>query len=701
MLVAPRVTYPGVYIQEVESDVRTIIGVDTATTAFVGRTKRGPVNEAIVINSYADFDRIFGGLWLQSALGYAVRDFFLNGGIKAVIVRLFNAPAEPSPTSILAAIKNLADTFNGVKQAAAMAVFQAAKAVVDAPGSTIAKVVDAAKQNAGDAAIHDTPLKKEGADAVLKAATDAATLIPVKAVITIDPTLAAARAVLEAAKLAQEKKADVAVAAEAKAKEVEKQVTDAGLDPATSPSVSAANAVSAAIKAAPAKLDIDLSPIVTAANQNAKLLSLVAADEGAWGNNLTVRVTDVDAKVRSKVAKLYKVNEADLFNLLIRDSSTGVVEEFPNVTAGADPSQPRQLKKVLEKDSKLVRLDDASPNARPESHPAPNGRNNVWTSPATFSQVEDTGQAGDGLNLTSNNFTEGEADKKGIFALEKADIFNLLCIPPFDGDDVSTMQDVIKDVWDTAVAYCEKRRAMLVVDPPSAWDKKKAVDGSPSEVLTVHENAALYFPRIRKSNSLRDNQIEEFVPCGVVAGIMARTDATRGVWKAPAGLDATLRGVTDLKVPLTDLENGELNPLAVNCLRTMPAVGPVVWGARTTVGDDRLASQWKYVPVRRTALYIEESLFRAIQWAVFEPNDEPLWSQLRLNIGVFMHGLFRQGAFQGQSPQEAYVVQCDSSTTTQADIDKGIVNIVVGFAPLKPAEFVVIYIKQLAGQLAA
>jgi hypothetical protein len=186
----------------------------------------------------------------------------------------------------------------------------------------------------------------------------------------------------------------------------------------------------------------------------------------------------------------------------------------------------------------------------------------------------------------------------------------------------------------------------------------------------------------------------------VVAGIMARTDTTRGVWKAPAGLEATIRGVHSLIVPLTDAENGELNPLGVNCLRTMPAVGHIVWGARTRKGDDRLADQWKYLPVRRTALYIEESLYRGTQWAVFEPNDEPLWSQLRLNIGVFMHGLFRQGAFQGQSPKEAYFVKCDSTTTTQADIDRGIVNIVVGFAPLKPAEFVVIYIQQITGDLA-
>jgi uncharacterized protein len=194
--------------------------------------------------------------------------------------------------------------------------------------------------------------------------------------------------------------------------------------------------------------------------------------------------------------------------------------------------------------------------------------------------------------------------------------------------------------------------------------------------------------------------VRDFAPSGAIAGVIARTDLQRGVWKAPAGLEATINGVMGLGVKLTDAENGELNPLGVNCLRTMPAAGTVIWGARTMVGDDRLASQWKYLPVRRLALFIEESLYRGTQWAVFEPNDEPLWSQLRLNLGVFMHDLFRQGAFQGQSPKEAYFVQCDSTTTTQSDIDRGIVNVVVGFAPLKPAEFVVLYIQQIAGQLA-
>jgi uncharacterized protein len=186
-----------------------------------------------------------------------------------------------------------------------------------------------------------------------------------------------------------------------------------------------------------------------------------------------------------------------------------------------------------------------------------------------------------------------------------------------------------------------------------------------------------------------------------VAGLWARTDGTRGVWKAPAGTAATLTGVQKLEYKLTDPENGVLNPVAINCLRNFPIYGPVCWGARTLNGADQMADQWKYIPVRRLALYIEESLYRGTQWVVFEPNDTPLWAQIRLNVGAFMQTLFRQGAFQGSTPQQAYFVQCDATTNPQASINLGIVNIVVGFAPLNPAEFVVITIQQMAGQVAA
>ena len=278
-----------------------------------------------------------------------------------------------------------------------------------------------------------------------------------------------------------------------------------------------------------------------------------------------------------------------------------------------------------------------------------------------------------------------------------------MCIPPATRDG-----DTASEIYQNALKICNDKRAILIVDSPVSWGEinssgavNKAIKELGNIGITgdVARNAVIYFPRVMQKDPNRDNQIDTFVPCGIMAGIMAKTDTTRGVWKSPAGIDAGLQGVVGLQVKLSDSENGRLNPLGINCLRSFPVTGQVVWGARTLRGADMLADEYKYLAVRRTALFIEESLYRATQWVVFEPNDEPLWSQIRLNIGAFMHNLFRQGAFQGKTPKEAYLVKCDKETTTQNDINLGIVNILVAFAPLKPAEFVVIRIQQMIGQI--
>ena len=246
---------------------------------------------------------------------------------------------------------------------------------------------------------------------------------------------------------------------------------------------------------------------------------------------------------------------------------------------------------------------------------------------------------------------------------------------------------------------------MLIVDPPAEWGDNFAVDDPIGKLTGLNfsaddmRNAAIYFPRVKAADPLSKGQQATFVPCGLIAGAMAATDARRGVWKAPAGLDAGLSGIDGLATSLTNQENGVLNQIGINCLRSFPIYGNVIWGTRTLRGADQMADEYKYIPVRRLALFIEESLFRGTQWVVFEPNDEPLWAQIRLNVGSFMHNLFVQGAFQGQTPAAAYFVKCDKETTTQNDIDLGIVNIHVGFAPLKPAEFVVLQIQQIAGNI--
>lgn len=313
-------------------------------------------------------------------------------------------------------------------------------------------------------------------------------------------------------------------------------------------------------------------------------------------------------------------------------------------------------------------------------------------------------RSSDGKQFVSDKTIIGDAAGNksggtGIHALDSIDYFNILCIPPFNKKNT-----VSNTVYRNALKYCERRRAILIIDPPCRWTKNHAgklpnVDELEKIVGNLrHANAALYFPQIRAPDPLDGDNIRTFVPCGAVAGIIARTDDTRGVWKAAAGIESNIRGVTELDLTLTDKENGLLNERGVNCIRAIPPAGIVIWGARTLIRKEcknDAAHFWKYLPVRRTALFIEESLYRGTKWTVFERNDEPLWAKIRFSVSAFMSHLFRSGAFQGRKQSDAYFVKCDSETTTPEDVRNGIVNIHVGFAPLRPAEFVVIKIQQM------
>src|SRR5689334_20300456 len=284
----------------------------------------------------------------------------------------------------------------------------------------------------------------------------------------------------------------------------------------------------------------------------------------------------------------------------------------------------------------------------------------------------------------------------GFFALDKVDLFNLMVLPGDREVDENTYRQIVGP----ASIYCNDHRAFLVLDAPDSWTNNNLPVADATAVntfraLVVKDHSAVFYPKVQYS----DAGIKKLIgPSGIIAGLMARTDSQRGVWKAPAGTEAALLGILDLELNLTDLENGVLNKLGVNCLRKFPT-GIVNWGARTLDGSDDIGSEWKYIPIRRLALFLEESLFRGTKWVVFEPNDEPLWASIRLNLNAFMLSLFRQGAFQGSTPDKAFFVKCDAETTTQNDRNLGIVNIEVGFAPLKPAEFVVIKIQQIAGDL--
>jgi uncharacterized protein len=291
-------------------------------------------------------------------------------------------------------------------------------------------------------------------------------------------------------------------------------------------------------------------------------------------------------------------------------------------------------------------------------------------------------------------------------SLDNVEIFNLLLVPGV----------VDNEVISTALSFAERKRAFAILDPPPQAPASGASNAHPSPIqywmtglggsssgymLPTSQNGAIYFPYLVSTDPITGRSIP-VAPSGFVAGIYAQTDADRGVWKAPAGLAAIVKNTTGPVASgvLNDPQQGVLNLDSIDCLRTFSGVGTVVWGARTLVASNTAFQQSMYVPVRRMTLFIEQTLLANLRWVVFEPNDEPLWAAIRASIEGFLLSLFRQGALQGDTPSQAFQVKCDSSTTTPADQQTGIVNIVVAFAPLKPAEFVIIKIAQLAGQTA-
>lgn len=278
--------------------------------------------------------------------------------------------------------------------------------------------------------------------------------------------------------------------------------------------------------------------------------------------------------------------------------------------------------------------------------------------------------------------------RRGLWMLERCEDVSIVCIPPFRSD-----LDVDRETWDAAIAWAYEHRAIVLVDPPQHWAAAADITSAAVGILvTPHEacaNAALYVPRIVCADPLDPGRSAAFVPSGAIAGMMARTDARRGVWKAPAGLEARLEGVEALSMPMTDAEAGVLNGWGINPLRHFPA-GLVVWGARTLRGHDQLGSEWKYLPVRRLALLVESSLVRGTRWASTEHGGPALWELLTRVTDAWLLSLFRQGAFPAATPDEAYFVRCDDTTTTDEDVASGVTTLLVGIAPLQAAEFILL-----------
>jgi len=616
-------TFPGVYVEEIASGVRTITGVATSVTAFIGRTSRGQVNKPTTIFNYGSFERLFGGLAADYPLSYAVRDFFLNGGGQAIIVRLYTwAPPPDQPAGAGANDPVITEATKAAK-----ALFDASRTEATKDGATVASVL---------AMVRETAIKL--------------TLDPILAVATARKALSDAEGTLAPKAQAATKALTDLRAAEALAQSIMQRLTE------TTDVALAGN------------LKNDVSTALGTVTQKTTALDKSALDQSKeLGLAQTQRVALITAM--RTVAALQS----------IADGAKGAISV--NVRAGADGKlDTSKLPAANDAIAKFVKDTLGSAQAAPAA-----------------SEPDPASESGP---------LDYAAYKRGFDALRRVDLFNLLCVPPDARAEQADGYALRTSVYQDALNFCAARRAMLIVDPPPLWSDVDTLISNPQSGLDalnlageMARNAAIFYPRVQQPDPLNNGKPDYFAPCGIVAGVMARTDATRGVWKAPAGIDAAMNGIVGLEVSLTDDENGTLNQLGVNCLRAFPVYGRVVWGARTLRGADQIADEYKYIPVRRTALFIEESLFRGLKWVVFEPNDEPLWAQIRLNVGAFMHNLFRQGAFQGTTPRDAYFVKCDKETTTQNDINLGIVNIVVGFAPLKPAEFVFIKLQQITGQI--
>ncbi len=751
-------TYPGVYIEEIPSGVRTITGVSTSITAFVGYAPSGPLDVAVRVLSQGDYDRIFGGLHRDSAMSYAVQHFFANGGTNALIVRTATGAA---PASVV--LENAAGPVLTVRAADA-----------GGWGNNVAIEIDYATANP-DSTFNMTLTRTEdqGAGPVVVAACDPEVVEAVEMSGNyVESVVNAGSALANVTRSAGltfaqglSRSGDLSTFAFTDA---DRRI-DGMVDSTTPFSLDIAGALPTNVGELTASITAAITAAGLAGRMTAARVDALGADDAsgdhvqltsaATGDGSAVQITasgrntglglanggrEIDGSAATRPAQ-NGTTSADLAEVMgtsltmpaalriqILDRSTNPVSTIlgdtdigtlSSTVAGPD------LRAALEAAIRGVGH-EATDNARVEL----NGTHlRIMTSAATpgasiefltggaSTGLQTAASAGGTVNLQGYSLGIGAAAgnqsgaqagsdgtppngtaligsaeaKSGMNALLDVDLFNILCIPRTADLPEAEAGAVIS----AGLALCEAERAFYIVDP----ERSRVLGDIGDWVAGVDKskNGAVYFPRVNGADPLDNFRVRDMAASGALAGIYARTDAERGVWKAPAGTAANVRGVRGLQHTLTDGENGILNPAGINVLRTFSDFGTVSWGARTLQGADAQASEWKYVPIRRLALFIEESLYRGSQWVVFEENDEPLWAQIRLNLGAFMQRLFTQGAFQGSTPQSAYFVKCDGETTTATDRNLGIVNIVVGFAPLKPAEFVILKIQQIADQDAA
>jgi phage tail sheath protein FI len=767
-------TFPGVYIEEVPSGVRTIAGVGTAVTAFVGYALRGPIHEPVKVYGFADYERTFGPLDPRSDLGYAVYQYFLNGGGEAVVVRVASGAlraaiqlmndggavsvltararelgqggnairlqvaydSEADPMSFFSlTVTEYAPDDRGVPRAArteryadlsmnarsaryAVDFVNARSQLVTLERGAVGPGVLGRSISASLAGVDLTTTGFNATNGRIRVSInhmepfDVDILRPGETSLPGAPPTITQLVTRIRERIVEHNPGDPAfdgLTVEEDPPNVLKLTSTYGGDS------SAVQVFSATERDGAAYLRLGVR------NGGTETDALAAFRPSLSGTRTTAAITLASLPVTAGhlIARVIRGTTV-LPDVALTLYSTGAgrpttlaqaAEALTRVLNGStDPTLKLARAYVVAGRALAVAVDTAEANVSVEfaAAGADDAAAFLGLTTATVRNVSAyalgrgavlLAQLGpvlgaDGTPPASvDDMVGSQAQKTGFFALEKADYFSLVC-----GAFAFGSADNAKHFYERVLPYCAQRRAMLFVDLPAGVAPQ---DSGGFLGNLRHKNAVTYLPRLRAADPAQGGSLQTYPTSAAVAGVFARTDAERGVWKAPAGMDATLRGVQALDGSLTEGQMGDLNRIGLNCIRATPLNGHVVWGARTLVGDDDRGSEWKYVPVRRLALYLEESLYRGTQWAVFEPNDEPLWAQIRLNVDGFMRTLFRKGAFQGATPREAYLVKCDRETTTQDDIDRGVVNVVVGFAPLKPAEFVILKIQQLAGQIGA
>jgi hypothetical protein len=728
-----QVSYPGVYVNIVATPQPPTGGASTSIGAFLGRAPMGLVGEAVPVLDFADYTRKYGGLNKDSAISYQANAFFSNGGEQAVIVRLYKKPLtttiEISDTPTKDEVYEVSFSVNGGPQPAddetpsytaqegddaskvatglasdlqtkLQAAVNASVTATATAGTIVVELTPSTTDAKSDSAIElflQTPKNlqfQQGAPSTIGQGTAQVPVFTSKNVwvpnATADdnanPPKSAAAAGDYALVFTPLGGAAVNISYTATAGDAD--IAQKLVDGINNDRV-ASNLVTAAREAGTGAGDTitltykqaveisEISPPASAMELSdpTAVVTFEAASPGVWGNELTAFVEKVDA---------------DNVNLTVYyfDGSGYQTERFLNVTFEDDPSKnPQRVDKVLANGSQYLR----------------------WTYTSgvsvTSALVGNGSMGADSAPLDDETYLGDGGEHPGVYALEQLPYgFNIVCVPPDDIGDDEGGDPPDSSVYAAVTDICVNNNAMLIMDPPKSWytawagGNVSSIDISDlgSYSAEAGRNAAVYFPRVVISDPLMNGHPKVLPPCGFVAAAWAATDNAVGVWKAPAGLDVPIGGIIGLQAKLTDDQNGVLNPQGINALRVFSVGGDVAWGARTLRGADVLGDEYKYIPVRRLALYIASSMLLDTKWAVFQPNGDALWAKLGDQVGTFMSGLFSQGAFAGTSADQAFFVKCDKTTTTPADQAAGIVNVQIGFAPLYPAEFVVITVSQKA-----